>query len=55
MQFEPGKPGQFCTSKAMGDFGDLPLSVSPYPVAWRVEVVDDDDHRGFVRAGHWTM
>jgi len=23
------------------------LSVSAYPVAWRVEVVDEDIHRGF--------
>jgi len=24
-----------------------PLSVSAYPVAWRIEIVDDDIHRGF--------
>ena len=31
-----------------------PLSVSAYPVAWRVEVVNDDIHRGFeyVRSEH---
>ena len=31
-----------------------PLSVSGYPVAWRVEVVNDDIHRGFeyVRSEH---
>jgi len=31
-----------------------PLSVSAYPTAWRVEVVDDDVHRGFeyVRSEH---
>ena len=23
------------------------LSVSAYPVAWRIEIVDDDIHRGF--------
>ena len=23
------------------------VGVSPYPVAWRVEVVDDEKHRGF--------
>ena len=30
------------------------LSVSAYPVAWRMEVVDDDVHRGFeyVRSEH---
>ena len=31
-----------------------PLSVSAYPVAWRIEVVNDDVHRGFeyVRSEH---
>ena len=30
------------------------LSVSAYPVAWRIEVVNDDIHRGFeyVRLEH---
>ena len=23
------------------------ISVAPYPVAWRVEIVDDIKHRGF--------
>ena len=26
---------------------DRPLSVSAYPVAWRVEIVNDAIHRGF--------
>ena len=26
---------------------DTPITVSVYPVAWRVEVVNDDKHRGF--------
>ncbi|KAF9642073.1 hypothetical protein BDM02DRAFT_3273603 [Thelephora ganbajun] len=26
---------------------DSPLSVTAYPVAWRVEIVDDVKHRGF--------
>ena len=32
---------------------NYPLSVAPYPVAWRVEIVDDIKHRGFeyVRSG----
>ena len=31
-----------------------PLSTSAYPVAWRIEVVNDDVHRGFeyVRSEH---
>lgn len=31
-----------------------PLSTSAYPGAWRIEVVDDDVHRGFeyVRSEH---
>ena len=38
---------------SMGNLDDAPVSVAPYPVAWRVEVVDDDNHRGFeyVRLG----
>lgn len=33
--------------------GGSPLSVSAYPVGWRIEVVNDDIHRGFeyVRSG----
>jgi len=31
-----------------------PLSVSAYPVAWRIEIVNDNIHRGFeyVRSEH---
>ena len=31
-----------------------PISVSTYPAAWRIEVVNDDIYRGFeyVRSGH---
>ncbi|KAF9649746.1 hypothetical protein BDM02DRAFT_3128113 [Thelephora ganbajun] len=42
---EPGKPEQFCTRP--GRLGDFPLVVAAYPVAWRVEVVDDAKHRDF--------
>ncbi|KAF9648163.1 hypothetical protein BDM02DRAFT_3115784 [Thelephora ganbajun] len=46
---EPGEPEQFCT--LMDQIKDVkdgsPLSVAAYPVAWRVEIVDDDKHRGF--------
>ena len=31
--------------EGLGD-GSL-LRVAAYPVAWRIEVVNDDDHRGF--------
>ena len=31
-----------------------PLSVSPYPVAWRIEVVNDDIHRGFEYVRYMT-
>jgi len=29
------------------------LYVAAYPIAWRIEVVDDDEHRGFeyIRSG----
>ena len=46
MQVEPGKPGHFCAPVA-GLGNDTPLSVAPYPVAWRIEVVNDDIHSGF--------
>ena len=26
---------------------DAPLSVAPYPVAWKVEIVNDEKHRSF--------
>ena len=55
MEVEPGIPEQFCTSAEK--LGDAPLAVAPYPVAWRVEVVDTDKHRGFgyVRSGLYSM
>ena len=31
----------------MGKLGDCELTVTPYPVAWGVEVVDNDKYRGF--------
>ena len=31
----------------MGKLGDCELTVAPYPVAWRAEVVDDEKYRGF--------
>lgn len=51
MQIEPGKPEQYCTP--MDELKRLALSVAPYPVAWRLEIVDDIKHRGFeyVRSG----
>ncbi|KAF9649750.1 hypothetical protein BDM02DRAFT_3113175, partial [Thelephora ganbajun] len=42
---EPRKPEQFCTPPEK--LGESPLMVTAYPVAWRVEVVDDAKHRGF--------
>ena len=35
--------------------GGTTLRVAAYPAAWRVEIVDDGDHRGFeyIRSG-WT-
>ena len=30
-----------------GQVDGSPLSVSAYPAAWRIEVVNDDIHRGF--------
>ena len=46
MQFAPGEPEQFCTP--LDGTQDLAvLHVCAYPVAWRVEIVDDGIHRGF--------
>jgi len=49
-QFEPGKPDQFCTV-TNGPLEASQLSVAAFPVAWRVEIVDDDKYRGleFIR------
>ena len=44
-QVEPGKPDQFCTMK--DEVKKAPLFVTAYPAAWRVEIVDDVNHRGF--------
>jgi len=41
---EPGKPEQFCI--LLGKLGECDLSVAPYPVAWRVDVVNNEKHRG---------
>ena len=45
-QVEPGKPEQFCTALE-GIENHKTLRVSAYPAAWRVKIVDDDNHRGF--------
>jgi hypothetical protein len=52
-QIEPGKPDQYCTAMA-GLVNTSPIVVSAYPTAWRIEVVDDDIHRGheYVRSEH---
>ena len=51
VQVETGAPEQFCVA-IEGPKGS-PLSVAAYPVAWRIEVVDDHKRRGFgyVRSG----
>ena len=46
MQVEPGKPEQFCTPMDGTENGRL-ISVAAYPVAWRVETSNDENHRGF--------
>jgi len=43
---EPGKPDQFCNPME-GINDGTQLYVAAYPIAWRIEVVDDDEHRGF--------
>ena len=46
MQVDPGRPEQFCAAM-VGLSGNCPLCVSAYPGAWKIEVVDDEIHRGF--------
>ena len=46
VQFGPGEPERFCTP-LNGLQNGTTLCVGGYPVAWRVETVDDDDYRGF--------
>ncbi|KAF9648155.1 hypothetical protein BDM02DRAFT_2340785 [Thelephora ganbajun] len=43
---EHGKPEQFCAPMA-GLENKCAISVAAYPVAWRVEIVNDGLHRGF--------
>ena len=45
MQLEPGKPEQFCIMLVgLGD--ESAISVAPFPVAWRMEIVHDEHYRG---------
>ena len=45
-QVEPGKPEQFCVPlRGLGNGAHL--SVAPYPVAWRLAIAEDDEHRGY--------
>jgi len=46
IQVEPEKPDQFCNPMEGLD-NRTPIFVSPYPAAWKAEVVDEDKHRGF--------
>ena len=46
VQVELGKPKQFCTPME-GLSNGTPLYVAAFPVAWRIEVFDDDKYRGF--------
>jgi len=51
---DPGRPAQFCTPLKGVQNGST-LSVTSYPIPWRVKIVDDEKHRGFeyVRF-HWA-
>ncbi|KAF9780972.1 hypothetical protein BJ322DRAFT_289453 [Thelephora terrestris] len=45
---EPGKPAQFCVhSGVVRADGHPSLGVIPYPMAWRLEVAEDEQYRGF--------
>ena len=46
MQLEPGKPDQFCMM--LDGLGNgTSISVAAFPVAWRVEVVNEKRYRGW--------
>ncbi|KAF9781763.1 hypothetical protein BJ322DRAFT_1023120 [Thelephora terrestris] len=45
-RIEPGKPEQFF-APTEGTTKGTSFFVGPYPVAWRIEVVNDAKHRGF--------
>jgi len=45
-RFDPGTPEQFCTP-LNGLHDGVSLRVAPYPTAWRVEIVDNEEHHGF--------
>jgi len=52
IQFDPGNPEQFCIP--LNGLNDgVTLCVAPYPVVWRVEIVEDEARYGFeyVRSG----
>ena len=45
VQLEPGVPEQFCIMlSGLGD--EINVSVAPFSVAWRVEIVNEERHRG---------
>ena len=46
IQHEPGKPEQFCIvlDGSKDESGRSPVSVAPFPVAWRLKVVHDEDY-----------
>jgi len=46
-QIEPGKPEEFCTPMEEGLGEGAQLFVAAYLVAWRVEIVNDEKHRGY--------
>jgi len=45
-QYEPWKPEQFCTVFDGLRDGQGHVSVAPFPVAWRMEMVHDERYRG---------
>lgn len=45
---EPGKPEQFCVLVHGVEEERYPgLGLTPYPMAWRLEIVDGEKPRGF--------
>ena len=47
-QHEPGKPEQYCIvlDGLKDGSGRGPVSVAPFPVAWRLEIAHDERYRG---------
>ena len=49
IQVDPGKPDQYCVLSHRFTEGGVHqlLGITPYPMAWRIAVADEQEYRGF--------